>query len=328
MIRFAKQRLALAALAAAGVLLSGVSCGLAGGGRASAEERARIQGEVANRPPAPMDMLPTTRDLIWSPVKGTGVQRAQFFRFGLPNGEVWVYLPPQARSGPVPCVVIAPAGTRLFHGIGLGSGDEPEHLPYVRAGYAVVAYAISANLMDKNFEDGDLVAKQATKFMEVDAGIADARAALNYAYTLPWIDKKRIFVTGHSSAATLALQVAAFENKRLAGCIAFAPAVDVTGKIGYAGNMVEKLGAKGLRAKLDALSPHNNVARLTLPLFLFCAEDDSVVRERDVRAFAESVKKGNPAVTYASVPAGEHYDAMIKDGIPAAIAWSKDKRRP
>jgi hypothetical protein len=34
---------------------------------------------------------------------------------------------------------IAHAGALLYHGITLAEGDRPEHLPYVRAGFAIIA---------------------------------------------------------------------------------------------------------------------------------------------------------------------------------------------
>ena len=60
---------------------------------------------------------------------------------------VQLYLPPgehPARS--LPCVFIAPAGTRLIHGSVLGDSDSPEHLPYVRAGFAVLAYELTGDV--------------------------------------------------------------------------------------------------------------------------------------------------------------------------------------
>jgi hypothetical protein len=48
-----------------------------------------------------------------------------------------------------------------------------------------------------------------------------------------------------------------------------------------------------------------------------------VVEEASVAAFAAAVNNLNANVTYQTVPTGDHFDAMIKDGIPAAAAWAK-----
>lgn len=57
-------------------------------------------------------------------------------------GRIWIYLPDTLPARPMPCVFIAPAGVPPFVGNGFGTDLDrqrhPEHLPYVRAGFAVV----------------------------------------------------------------------------------------------------------------------------------------------------------------------------------------------
>lgn len=70
------------------------------------------------------------------------------------------------------------------------------------------------------------------KFMHAQAGVKNAQMAISTALAeLPILDPQRVYVAGHSSAATLALLVAA-NDKRVKGCIAYAPCVDVPGWIG------------------------------------------------------------------------------------------------
>jgi hypothetical protein len=38
-------------------------------------------------------------------------------------------------------------------------------------------------------------------------------------------------------------------------------------------------------------------------------------------AFSREVTRVNPGVTLSTVPYGDHYGSMIKDGIPRGIAW-------
>ncbi len=289
-------------------------------------EKARVQNGIISRAPGSARPDPAINALQWKTVSEQGHQVATTRLHGGREGDrLILYRPPQT-AGRVPCIVMAAAGTRLFHGILLGEGDGEEHLRYLQEGFAVVSCEIDGPLADADAEDSKAMVAAAKKFQAANAGIRNMQEALDVAETLPWVDPKRIFVAGHSSAGTLALQTAAFEQNRIAGCIAHAPGVDVPKHLGVILGLLESSGATGLRATLDTLSPHNNVNRLTKPLFLFCAKDDSVIDESSVAAFADAVKKQNPKVTYQTVPTGDHFDAMIKDGIPAAAQWAKQQQ--
>lgn len=133
--------------------------------------------------------------------------------------KLWIYLPERTPAGKkLPCVLIAPAGSPLFHGMTLGEGDRPEHLPYMQAGLAVVAYEIEG-AVSPAARTPELV-KAAGVFRRAEAGLFDTRKALDYALArVPAIDPKRIYTAGHSSAGTLSLLVAQHEP-RIAACIA------------------------------------------------------------------------------------------------------------
>src|SRR5205823_4721042 len=106
-------------------------------------------------------------------------------------------------------------------------------------------------------KDAEVVAA-AKAFMEAEAGVANARLALDYALAnVPSIDPKRIYTAGHSSAANVALVVAAKEA-RIAGCIAYAPAASLGKRIPVA--LVKALSAQipGYQEFLLANSPLNN----------------------------------------------------------------------
>lgn len=233
--------------------------------------------------------------------------------------HVWVYLPANPAQAKVPCVFIAPAGTRLFHGNDLDDSGRPEHFPYVRAGFAVVAYSLDGPLEDKPTDHQVVEATRA--FKDADAGLLDERAAVDYALAkVPQIDPKRLYAAGHSSAGTLSLLVAE-NDPRIAACVAYAPCC----------NVPKRLGLPLLRALDDAVpgeqdflarrSPNVDVAKLTCPLFLFHADDDSVVPAADVDEFAGMVQRTNAHTTYVRVPTGDHYDSMIQQGVPQAIRW-------
>src|SRR5262245_35182109 len=65
------------------------------------------------------------------------------------GNQVWIYLPMGASTNtPLACVLVPPAGTPLFHGGRLSEEDRAEHLPYVTAGFAVVAFDLSGPLLN------------------------------------------------------------------------------------------------------------------------------------------------------------------------------------
>ncbi len=292
------------------------------GNRVSSAQRANVQKAVDNRSPAQIVTLSPPLEAV-SPVTLNVAGGGERFQTSVAGGSItarnlWVYRPFAARTQPVRCVVMAPAGSHLFDGMNLGEGDANEHVGYLSSGIAVIACEVDGAIPDGQ-ESHAAIAAAAKKFVAARAGIRNMQAAIDVAERLPWIDKKHIYVAGHSSAATLALQTAAYD-KRVAGCIALAPEVNVPRFVGMAGQ-IEAAGATGLVQTLDALSPHNNIARLTKPMFLFRADDDTVIRPADVDAFAQAVQKTNKSVTLKTASSGGHYDSMVKQGIPTASAW-------
>ncbi|HYM00025.1 MAG TPA: prolyl oligopeptidase family serine peptidase [Blastocatellia bacterium] len=245
---------------------------------------------------------------------------------GRSGSKVWIYLPKNRGGAKLPCILIGPAGSRLFHGMDLVDGDNPEHLPYVRAGFAVVAYAVDGPLGSNPTHEQVVVA--AREFKNAEAGVLNAKDALDYALAkVPAIDPNRIYAAGHSSAGTLALLVA--ENEpRIRACIAYAPACDVSARLGD--RIISSLGASlpGYRRFITASSPNSNPDRLKCPLFLFHADDDSNVPTDQVAAFAALVRETNNNVTFFTVPSGDHYDSMIQQGIPEGIKWLRSLESP
>lgn len=233
--------------------------------------------------------------------------------------RVWVYLPAHPANAKIPCLFIAPAGSPLIHGMDLNDEDRPEHLPYVRAGYAVVAYSLDGPVTDPKNEQQVEAAAQA--FKKADAGLANARAAIDYALAaVPQIDPKRLYTAGHSSAGTVSLLVA--ENEpRIAACIAYAPCCDIPRHLGP--DMMKTLDdvLPEEREFLTRRSPSAAPDQMTVPLFLFHADDDSTVPAAEVDDFAQAVQRTNSHVTYIKFPSGGHYQSMIDQGIPRAITW-------
>jgi dipeptidyl aminopeptidase/acylaminoacyl peptidase len=263
--------------------------------------------------------LPVGRELA----PGVAVHELTLDRQGAPM-RLWVYLPtgaPPDRT--LPTVLIAPAGSRLFHGMTLGNGDRPEHVPYVAEGLAVVAYEI-----DGPIAEGATAAQlwdAITAYRKAKAGVDNAKAAIAYALAkVPQVDPRRIYAVGHSSAATLALQVAE-QDEQIAASIAFAPVVNVSDRLGSMATQLDR-GEPGMMDFLRRMSPDTNVARLKVPTLLFYAKDDDVVPTAKIDAFANELRKTNPNVKVITAPSGGHYGSMKEQGIPAAIAWLQATR--
>lgn len=242
-----------------------------------------------------------------------------------PPMKVWVYLPERLAGPKIPCVLIAPAGSPLIHGMALGPGDRAEHLPWVRAGFAVVAYELDGAVGENAGDDETMRAVRA--FVAASGGLDNARTALDYAQAkVPQIDPARVYTAGHSSAATVALLVAAREP-RIKACVAFAPATDLESDEELGKQAITTLDGvvPGFADWVRRTSPFTNAPRLRCPLFLFHADDDSTVSVNESARFAEAVRRTNPDVIFRRVQTGGHYESMIRQGIPLAVGWLKEQ---
>ena len=240
-------------------------------------------------------------------------------RVYLPAGE----LAPQS----IPMVLIAPAGTPMMYGndVELDSDYHKETLPYAEAGMCVVNYSLDGPLNTDN-PTGYQFRAAHQQFEAAQAGVLNARNALEFALArIPAVDPRRIYSAGHSSAATLSLLVAAHEP-RVAGCIAYAPCTDVALHCQEAlQDPVIRRAVPNLEAFLVRSSPKTHVAAIRCPTFLFYANDDSITPLARNRPFIQELQAKNPQTTFVDVPVGNHYDSMIDEGIPRAIAWLTEK---
>ena len=281
-----------------------------------------VANRPAAKPPAP-DAPQLASDLtpdLPAPQQlenGIRLYDVHLMRAGVPM-ELWAYLPNPLPSGKLPCVLIAPAGSRLFHGMSLDVGDRVEHLPYVRRGFAVVAYQLDGKMQDR---PTDAQARDAIeKFSDAHAGIDNAAAAINYIDAkIPQIDPKRIYSVGHSSAGTLALSGRP-ERSADRGLRRLCASVRSWRSLAATQRVLETLQS-GSYDFFVKLSPDQNIGRLKCPTMLFTAADDRNVPTESVVAFATQLRHNNPHVKLVQVPTGGHYNSMIKQGVPAAIEW-------
>ena len=236
----------------------------------------------------------------------------------LPGGRmtIWIYLPKDA-SGPLPTVLIGAAGSNLLHGMPLTEGDTPEHLPYARAGFAVIAYSIDGITESDDFRE---LRDAFHNFRSAQAGLINARIALDYALErVPEVDEGRIYAVGHSSAGTMALLLAAHEE-RLHACVAYAPQCDVSQNFGPLPLVAIAYQDGGVIDFATRCSPMTHVDRIRCPVYLFHARDDEVITAPPIEAFKSALEGNGTEVEYQSVARGGHYDSMIA-AIPGAIEW-------
>ncbi len=242
------------------------------------------------------------------------------------GGKLGLYLPSgEHAEGSLPCILITTAGTNLLTGITLG-GDEDhlERIPYARAGFAVLAFELDGpqpQPVGGKDPSPMVVFAAMRRFLAARAGLVNARVAFEYVLAkLPEVDPGRISIAGHSSAGTLALLFAEHEP-RLESCVAFAPAVDLEKRFGP--EAVGHLRQAKLADLATRYSPKLGEARLDCPLFLFHARDDGNLPVAESEAFAARLQALGKAVTLDLVDDGDHYQSMIDQGIPRAIAWLK-----
>jgi dipeptidyl aminopeptidase/acylaminoacyl peptidase len=238
---------------------------------------------------------------------------------GPENLRVWLYAPDQKVESPVGCVVVPPAGGTLITGMRLGEGDRPEHLPFVRAGYVVVSFDIAGARAEPATEEQAFGSLRA--FRESEAGVANAIAALDVGLeTYPTIDLDRVYASGHSSAGTLALLFAA-RDARIKAVAAFAPVIDALAWHSAIRAALSEVFS-GYDEFLTSSSPMTHATELAMkPVFLFHARDDSVVPPAESELMMTLMPNRHAASQRVVVDEGDHYDSMIREGLPKAIAW-------
>ncbi|MBA3312756.1 MAG: prolyl oligopeptidase family serine peptidase [Planctomycetota bacterium] len=238
-----------------------------------------------------------------------------------------VYVPPGEHAAQsLPCVLVAPAGTTLLTGVALDDGDyHDETLPYAEAGMVVIHHSLDGDELDEESAEASANAPYLL-FRAACAGVVNTRNALEFARAkLPMVDPNRIYAAGHSSAGTLSLLAAAHEP-RLAGAIAYMPATDLKSRMGdiadvpMSGFLFPKVGDF-----ITQSSPDTHLAAIKSPVFLFHAKDDSNVPFADSKKFADALLAQQKDVTFDFVDVGDHYEAMVNDGIPRAIEWLKTR---
>ncbi len=225
----------------------------------------------------------------------------------------------------LPCILTTRAGTNLLHGTRvpeLEPDDLAEIRPYLEAGFAVLGVSIDGPVEDRDQANPQLLSLSYQSFRRSGAGVVNIRNGIEFLrQRVPQVDLNRVYISGHSSAGTLAL-LAAAQEPRIKGCVAFAPVSDVEAHLKpLLDDRRASTAFEGLVDFAKQSSPKFHAARIKCPVFLFHANDDSVVPISQSIGFETQLKANRTPVELVRVPSGNHYDSMIQQGIPRAIPW-------
>jgi fermentation-respiration switch protein FrsA (DUF1100 family) len=231
--------------------------------------------------------------------------------------SVKVYLPEgNYAAQSLPAVMIAPAGSMCITGIALTNGDTEEHLPYVRDGFAVIAYSLSGGFSGDPNTNRRGLQQAAEQFHAAGGGTIDAQDALSYALArFPEIHPDYIVAAGHSSAATHALMLS-YKEPRIKAVAAYSPALNLQERFGADASVLQR-DLPRIRRWLDEYSA-DTLGTPRCPLMIFHARDDDNTPFADSAGFA---KKYPSQVTLVPSNSGGHSGALMSTGVPAGIRF-------
>ena len=159
-------------------------------------------------------------------------------------------------------------------------------------------------------------------FAAAGGGVGNGKAAIDYVLAqVPEVDPQQIYAAGHSSAAVVALDLASADS-RVHGVAAYAPAADIDARFGEKMSALDQV-IPGEAAFLSGIEPIHRVNDFACPVLVFHADDDSNVPTSDNQEFADAMGRAGKSITFKRVTNGGHYLSMIREGIPAGIAFFK-----
>ncbi|MCH9654148.1 MAG: prolyl oligopeptidase family serine peptidase [Planctomycetes bacterium] len=237
-----------------------------------------------------------------------------------------VYLPPDIDpASPVPCILVPPAGSNLLTGMEIDSYDlspNPEHEPYVKAGFAVITFSLDGPLLGREQASNQEVKMAHKDFKKSKAGLVNCvHAFLETQAIIPGIDKNNVFIAGHSSAGTLSLLFAE-HYPQIKGCLAYAPSVDLKKSMADFLPQIKPL-IPDIEDFLRLSSPQTHIKDLKCPVFLFHSRGDQVTSFQNSYQFASQLTAQGTDVEFVAGNGSDHYQTMIDEGLPKGIEWLK-----
>ena len=237
-----------------------------------------------------------------------------------------VYLPPDIDpASPVPCILVPPAGSNLLTGMEIDPYDlspNPEHEPYVKAGFAVVTFSLDGRLLRREQASAYELKLAYKEFKKSKAGLVNCiHAFLETQAVIPGIDKDNIFIAGHSSAGTLSLLFAE-HYPQIKGCLAYAASVDLKKSMADFLPEIKPL-IPDVEEFLRLSSPQTHIKNLKCPVFIFHSRGDQVTSFQNSYQFASQLTAQGTNVEFVAGDGSDHYQTMIDEGLPKGIEWIK-----
>ncbi|QGJ72394.1 Hypothetical protein PBC10988_41150 [Planctomycetales bacterium 10988] len=251
--------------------------------------------------------------------------------------EIWIYLPHRVdRDKPLSCVYIPASDMTYMHGSRLKPKHRAEHLPFVEAGFAVIAFSVSGQVpevyqdqitptwLDQSLPPGDWLSEVYAEYSKVNYGLHNAEIAKLFAEkNLPKIDEKQQYTVGFGFAANLAFAIA--KEQRLRGCLLYSPTLSLQDRIRGLDSIVELLDkVEDFDSKVthpySDLDPMESLTSYGIPgTYLYVSPDDPAATPSFIDPFVKKMRKDNRQITFklASAPGNqaELFDKAIPEGV-------------
>ena len=238
------------------------------------------------------------------------------------NSEVRVVLPSPLPAGKLPTLVVNGAGAYLFSGMVLADEDIEPMLPYVKQGFAVLAYETDGcqPSFERDPSPSD-IASMTRAYVASKGGLVNAKRALDYGLErFPELDPEQLYAIGHSSGGKQALLLAAHDD-RIQGCVAFAPAC----RMDFPSTMtVARIGGPDsgtLTREVNRSMPIAHAKVTKVPLLLVYSPSDRITRPDEVLSYAQAV---GPTAKAVPVKCGGH-GSVPDAGFPFAMIWLREQ---
>lgn len=262
------------------------------------------------------------------------------FPRGTHGSKFLIFLPTKPAKPKLPCIFVAASGTEPSAPFAGKALDETiittNNINYAKAGYAVIVYDVDGDVGDINiinsiesFDDRRkrLFVDFIKAYKASDAGVLNAKLAIDYAVArIPQIDPNAMYTAGTGAGGTISLMVAA-TDKRIKAAIAYSPYTNLPGKHTSLVETVSK-SVPGYKEFIDRSSPHNNIDKMTKPIFIFHDERLSDISLEDTTNFVELVKKKNPSISLIHERDNDFADGdrMSSSSLKQSISWLNNQQ--
>ena len=215
--------------------------------------------------------------------------------------------------------------------------DVRDPVNYAKAGYAIIAYDVDGAIdtIERINHTQSLDAREKLIFIDLikaykasDAGVLNAKLAIDYAVArIPQIDPNAMYAAGTGSGGTISLMVAATDN-RIKAAIVNSPFTNLPGKYSSLMETVSK-SVPGYKEFIDRSSPHNNIDKMTKPIFIFHDDNLTDISLEDTTNFVAAVKQKNSVISFTHERDREFRDnySSHSSSVKQSIEWLNNQQK-